>query len=355
MRLISDVDWAELFESVSLVDARLRAASAFAAMDFPTRNLYRSAIEQLARGSSLHGARHRRSRAGCGAQGSGRCARRGRGGARRRSRLPSDRRGPPRARASDRVPAAGPAADQPLQHPPRHRRLCRRDPARHRGACWPRCCGRLRPGPDPAAGSLCSRWSAFLPATAAATALVDRAITWSFGADDAARSRTHGRRSAIAAHARRSADAADQRGRPPGADRTAGGPSPRRRRRRSHLRAAVGRRRCGQRGDRPATPTCSPWRRARDRASSTAVTDRVPAATASCCCIAAASSTRARASGWAGSASAASCTSSTGCCAAPPTRPSCRSPAEPPRCRRTCATSSRSMPTRGCRGMRRSG
>lgn len=52
MRLISDVDWAELFESVSLVDARLCAASAFAAMDFPTRNLYRSAIEQLARGSS---------------------------------------------------------------------------------------------------------------------------------------------------------------------------------------------------------------------------------------------------------------------------------------------------------------
>ena len=52
LRLISDIDWAELFESVSLVDDRLCAASAFAAMDFPTRNLYRSAIEQLARGSS---------------------------------------------------------------------------------------------------------------------------------------------------------------------------------------------------------------------------------------------------------------------------------------------------------------
>ncbi|MBI1867345.1 MAG: glycosyl transferase [Methylocystis sp.] len=52
MRLISDIDWVELFESVSLVDERLRAASNFAAMDFPTRNLYRSAIEQLARGSS---------------------------------------------------------------------------------------------------------------------------------------------------------------------------------------------------------------------------------------------------------------------------------------------------------------
>ncbi|WP_448132106.1 GH36-type glycosyl hydrolase domain-containing protein [Stutzerimonas chloritidismutans] len=52
MRLISDIDWTELFEDVSLVDERLRGGSAFAAMDFPTRNLYRSAIEQLARGSS---------------------------------------------------------------------------------------------------------------------------------------------------------------------------------------------------------------------------------------------------------------------------------------------------------------
>jgi cyclic beta-1,2-glucan synthetase len=52
MRLISGIDWAVLFESVSLVDARLRAASAFAEMDFATRDLYRKAIEQLARGSS---------------------------------------------------------------------------------------------------------------------------------------------------------------------------------------------------------------------------------------------------------------------------------------------------------------
>ncbi|WGD29118.1 glucoamylase family protein [Ancylobacter sp. WKF20] len=53
MRLISDIDWAELFESVSLVDARLRTGSDFDAMDFPTRNLYRSAIEQLARGAPV--------------------------------------------------------------------------------------------------------------------------------------------------------------------------------------------------------------------------------------------------------------------------------------------------------------
>ncbi len=53
MRLISDVDWAELFENVSLVDDALRPGSDFADMDFPTRNLYRSAIEELARGSKL--------------------------------------------------------------------------------------------------------------------------------------------------------------------------------------------------------------------------------------------------------------------------------------------------------------
>ena len=51
MRLMSAVDWAEFFESVSLVDAVLRADSDFAAMDFPTRDRYRHAIEELARGS----------------------------------------------------------------------------------------------------------------------------------------------------------------------------------------------------------------------------------------------------------------------------------------------------------------
>src|SRR6185295_18225357 len=39
MRLISDIDWATLFENVSLVDAQLCAGSDFAGMDFPTRNL----------------------------------------------------------------------------------------------------------------------------------------------------------------------------------------------------------------------------------------------------------------------------------------------------------------------------
>ena len=51
MRLLSDVDWPEFFESVSLVDELLRSKSGFASMDFPSRDLYRRAIEQLARGS----------------------------------------------------------------------------------------------------------------------------------------------------------------------------------------------------------------------------------------------------------------------------------------------------------------
>jgi cyclic beta-1,2-glucan synthetase len=51
MRLLSDVDWPEFFESVSLVDELLRSRSGFAAMDFASRDLYRRAIEQLARGS----------------------------------------------------------------------------------------------------------------------------------------------------------------------------------------------------------------------------------------------------------------------------------------------------------------
>jgi len=51
MRLISEMDWQDIFEEVSVVDARLRAASDFGAMDFASRNMYRTAIETLARGS----------------------------------------------------------------------------------------------------------------------------------------------------------------------------------------------------------------------------------------------------------------------------------------------------------------
>ncbi|HET7335490.1 MAG TPA: glucoamylase family protein [Rhizomicrobium sp.] len=52
MRLVSMINWAEFVESVSPVDAILRNGSNFAAMDFPTRDMYRGAIEKLARGSA---------------------------------------------------------------------------------------------------------------------------------------------------------------------------------------------------------------------------------------------------------------------------------------------------------------
>ncbi len=53
MRLVSMMNWAEVFETLSPVDAVLRGASNFGAMDFPTRDHYRRVIELLARQSGL--------------------------------------------------------------------------------------------------------------------------------------------------------------------------------------------------------------------------------------------------------------------------------------------------------------
>ena len=94
MRLISDVDWAKLFEAVSPVDDVLRAGGVFADMDFATRNLYRNAIEQIARGTELAELEIARARPR-----PPRGARHERRSAATRSRLPSDRRRPARLRA----------------------------------------------------------------------------------------------------------------------------------------------------------------------------------------------------------------------------------------------------------------
>src|SRR5437899_2091557 len=51
MSLMSALDWAQFFEAVSLVDEVLRAGPNYAAMDFATRDAYRHAVEELARGS----------------------------------------------------------------------------------------------------------------------------------------------------------------------------------------------------------------------------------------------------------------------------------------------------------------
>ena len=51
LRVMKTFDWRAFFESVSLVDRILRAESEFGAMDFATRDRYRKAVEDLARGS----------------------------------------------------------------------------------------------------------------------------------------------------------------------------------------------------------------------------------------------------------------------------------------------------------------
>jgi len=51
LRLIADIDWQQLFERLSLVDVVFAADGPFEQMDPPTRTLYRSAVEELARGS----------------------------------------------------------------------------------------------------------------------------------------------------------------------------------------------------------------------------------------------------------------------------------------------------------------
>ncbi|HEX5042981.1 MAG TPA: glucoamylase family protein [Candidatus Polarisedimenticolaceae bacterium] len=53
MRLMSALDWTEFFESVSLVEQELRLDPGYRAMDFATRDRYRHAVEDLARGTAL--------------------------------------------------------------------------------------------------------------------------------------------------------------------------------------------------------------------------------------------------------------------------------------------------------------
>ncbi|OBP14530.1 glycosyl transferase [Rheinheimera sp. SA_1] len=53
MQRISAIDWALLFEQVSLVELRLCQQKTYPLMDFASRNMYRSAIEVLARGSDF--------------------------------------------------------------------------------------------------------------------------------------------------------------------------------------------------------------------------------------------------------------------------------------------------------------
>jgi cyclic beta-1,2-glucan synthetase len=54
LRQINDVEWTEWFEGVSRIDALLREKTDVAALDFPSRDQYRQAIEDLAKRSGLN-------------------------------------------------------------------------------------------------------------------------------------------------------------------------------------------------------------------------------------------------------------------------------------------------------------
>ena len=208
MRLISDVDWTELFERISLVDDVLAAGSAFRDMDFPTRNLYRSAIEELARGANR--TELDIARAAVLAAKHATCAHAG---------VEADRRGDPGYHllaGGRRAFEAAIGFRPPLQHlartpepAARHRRLRRRRrhgrrrPPRHTAVH--RC---TRSGLGPAWLSLLGVLGA-IPAIDAAVALVNRGVTRGFGATLVARPGTPRRRARAPAHARRGADAAD--------------------------------------------------------------------------------------------------------------------------------------------------
>jgi len=51
LRLLSDANWEDWLESVSLIERELRTNPGYVGLDFMTRNHYRSAIERLARGA----------------------------------------------------------------------------------------------------------------------------------------------------------------------------------------------------------------------------------------------------------------------------------------------------------------
>ena len=101
MRLMSSVDWAEFFESVSLVEEALRDGTNVAEMDFATRDRYRHAVEDLARGSGvaeLEVAKRAVAKGGGLRRGSRRAA--------RRPGLLPDLRRPRRLRKRGRIPPA---------------------------------------------------------------------------------------------------------------------------------------------------------------------------------------------------------------------------------------------------------
>nr|WP_079201537.1 hypothetical protein [Pseudomonas sp. CC6-YY-74] len=348
MRLISDIDWAELFESVSLVDKRLCAGSAFASMDFPTRNLYRSAIEQLARGSSATElevadlaleAAHKAGQSVDGEQ--------------------AERVGDP---GYHLIAEGRFALEQAIGfQPPVRLRFSRFKVRMGMGgyvgsillvatALLALALSALSLPDLPGGWLLALALLGFLPATEVATALVNRTVTWSFGAMTL-----------------------------PGLELTTGVPQALRtmvavptlltseadlleqieRLEVHHLAGSGGDLSFalltdGMDADQQVVEADAPLLAVAVAAISQ-LNQRygpAPGAVASSSCTAAGSSIPAKTNGWAGSVNAASCMSSTGCCAAPATPATWPFPAAPSRCLGRCVTSLPWMPIRGCRAMR---
>ena len=228
MRLISAVNWAALFEKISLVDAALRAGSGYGEMDFRTRDLYRRAIEELSRYSThteLEVTELALAAAGAegqqGAEAERRC---GGGSAPARPRLSPHRQGAPRIREAARL--SDPAA--PMAHPcqcsgghfglsggdrDRHRDHRRLGPALVCGG-WRRMAA-LAPGYPRRHSRLGCRRGAGEPRR-------DEALRRHHPAGPGAARRRAGE----LAHHDRGADAPDQPGRDRGADRASGSPLP---------------------------------------------------------------------------------------------------------------------------------
>ena len=328
MRLISDVDWTELFERVSLVDEVFKAGSDFADMDFPTRNLYRSAVEELARGCELTELEVAHAAV---ADGAARATERDADGERRRLHDPGYyliAGGRRRFRSGDRLQAACASLAGTRLSRAGDRRLCQRRRCSSPPACWP--------SRSSVAGLSGVEWRWLLllgvlglvPAMDLAVALVNHIVTRGFRATLLPALELRGGvpadlRTLVAVPTLLTSlkDIEEQIGRleihhlasPQGELHFAllsdwrDAPS-------EHVDGDEELLAAAKEGIAQAEPTL--WTRAGRRR-------------AFCCCIGGGSGTRAKAAGSAGSASAGSCASSIGSCGAPRTRHSWRRPAVP--------------------------
>ena len=252
-------------------------------MDFATRDRYRHAVEELARGSGLHRGRGRPAGPWTMAEAAPTATASHRRSARRRDPgyyLIADGRAA-LERALARSGAAGGPAAARLRPSRRRDRLPRDDRARH--GARPR---RAAPAVRRRRRSRCRHPRRRDPRARPGLRPRDRPRQpgghQRAGPEAAAPARPGRRRAARAADARRRADAPHQRGGRRGAGRRPGGPLPGEPRGRCAVRAAVGLARRRRPSTSPAT-TSSSRRRRRPSTGSTSATARPPAAAPGSC------------------------------------------------------------------------